>query len=239
MGGGSDNGGPDNGRIGVGGMLKFQANDEQGALLFLKSGGHRREIMLSRRLKAYMLRHYRSWYTFAAENVDLDLPADGLILVSGWVKTDGWMLAAFTSRGSEMQMSVNLAAEPWVSVQVGYAMARSTTSAPQYRISPRMMPDFAHDMLVALEDENHSDDSAPLGGHCVFLHYHKIKTKGILGPRIMKAAADPYDLGRYYDDDDDGEIFVPAGLDGNMVDCDATEEADAVSASHILCKYIG
>lgn len=125
----------------------------------------------------YVRRHHKSWYELA-RSLGLALKPEDIILVSGWLKTTEWAVAAILTEGKAHAFSMSV--DPGSSiVQARLDIEHSTNRklSTSHRKGPNKVTERRRDQ-------------------CLFLRYYKAKYRltlfKFLGMKIV-AAADPED----------------------------------------------
>ncbi|PCH41760.1 WD40 repeat-like protein [Wolfiporia cocos MD-104 SS10] len=165
---------------GAKGGFHFQCTDEQGALLVIKEAGTRQAIHPSRRMSNYMKQNHQSWYTFATEDKDLDIPKDSIIFVRGFAKTAEWAVTAWIHEGRAAQVNFTGDFASAASVAFSVSSSREATSRPEHRLGPASI----------LKNGGRPHDRSD---QCIFLHYYKLKVRLGLFPTVLQGAAGPHD----------------------------------------------
>lgn len=149
------------------------------------------------RLSQYMFNNHESWYVFARKYHGLSRRPEDLILVSEFVKSTAWAVAAlFDAGGSTHEVQFNGKFGQVAYVGLKYSQQRERLCSFEQRVGPadrdaRMQAHSAlSNELTAMEVDNDVDnDPRPLGlkrpqNQCVFLNYHEIKYRAF--PRLKK-----------------------------------------------------
>ncbi|KAI0329923.1 hypothetical protein GY45DRAFT_1346230 [Cubamyces sp. BRFM 1775] len=163
--------------------LRYKCTQQAGALLLLKDSGHATRLTCHDKIRAYMHAHLSRWYTFATEELGIDVDESEIIFVSGYVKTTVWGEIAFHSRTTdgELVLSGGFVGPPTVGGSGSLAVSLSRCEKP----------------VVFYRTGSYSQ--------CLFLNYHVMKTR-LFRSKVMRAAAGPHQLPPSEDPDPDMSI---------------------------------
>ena len=154
-------------------------------MLVLKHEARREALHPSHDLTRYILSHHESWSAFARDVLRLDLQPEDIIFVSGFMKTAEWALAAATHNAREGE--IQFGGELWnvAKATFSYTAGRSTSMSAEHRCGPKVGDPSSP------EDANAPPQiTAPRFDQCVFLHYYKVKRRRLLGPKVIRGAAE-------------------------------------------------
>ena len=138
--------------------------------------------------QSYMRKHFTSWYHYVAHTLGITIPAKDIVLVTGWVKTDQWSMAAFRKQGRAIsgQLSCGLTLAPG-SISLTFQEVRGFEYAankgpPSLVRVPSTQPSVSN--LSNLY-------RSPKADQCIFFRYYKFKVR--VGPFAfgLQAAAGP------------------------------------------------
>ncbi|KAH9839021.1 uncharacterized protein C8Q71DRAFT_747171 [Rhodofomes roseus] len=193
--------------------LRFRCTNEQGAVLVLPTKKAIGEQLLPNSLiPKYMGRNHAYWYEFATERAQLDLKQEDIILISGWIKTARWAVAAFVEGGREVELSFGAGQASLADA----SFSVTTTQGVSRSWHQHSGPDTDEETTAGS-----SSVSRSVQDQCVFLHFYKSKRRlgGIL-PKLlpMKIAAAGEDGARRWPsggnwdppEDDDGASMILA-----------------------------
>ncbi|KZS99558.1 uncharacterized protein LAESUDRAFT_667857 [Laetiporus sulphureus 93-53] len=200
--------------VGAGGSFHFNCVDRQGAFLVLKESASQQQLLQRKSLSTYLLHNIPIWHVFAqdAKGCDMDLAAEDILFVSGWVKTTEWALGAFT--GGQRSIKVGLTAEAMAHAGGSFSFSRAQDIAIPWRYGP-----------TSVNDANESREQSRTPDQCIFLHYYKMKPRSMFRPRQLKAAAVPNKLDDGQDDDLDATM-LPVNQDAKHSLNDSTSNDD-------------
>ncbi|KZT00234.1 uncharacterized protein LAESUDRAFT_560651 [Laetiporus sulphureus 93-53] len=204
-------------------VFKCEVTDDQGAFLALGSPATRQELRQIRTMKTHMGRHVRNWYTFACE-MGLEIAEEDIIFVRGWVKTTGWVVAAFTQRGKGAQISISADCGAVASGHLRFEATHKSSPTYDYRSGPESQKTLNNQKNRGGGKQGNSKgkgrarhqesnlaqpetNQALAMNQCVFLHYLKLKRR-FLGMKFMEAMAEPRDPS--FEGDDHHFEQVPA-----------------------------
>lgn len=162
-------------RHGVSAAYSFDCKDQKGAIVVPGDYASLRLVRRNDRFFDYVRQHHKSWFEFA-RSLGLDVKPEDIILVSGWLKTTEWAVAAVLAEGKAHAFSLNV--DPGSSiVQARLDIEHSTNHklSTSHRKGPNKITARRRDQ-------------------CLFLRYYKAKYRfarfKFLGMKIV-AAAEP------------------------------------------------
>ncbi|KAH9932551.1 uncharacterized protein B0H18DRAFT_871263 [Fomitopsis serialis] len=158
--------------------LHFRCTDNQGAVLVLPTKTAAGVQLLPNSLvPKFIGRNHAYWYEFATEKAQLDLKQQDIILVSGWVKTARWAVAAFVDGGREVEVSFRAGQATLADASFSLTATQSTSRSWHQHSGPVLDESF---------DEGSSSMARRTQDQCVFLHFYKSKRRlgGIL-PKFL------------------------------------------------------
>jgi hypothetical protein len=107
--------------------LHVTCSKDRGALLVLHHPADHAHLEPCREVKAYVLRHYQSWYDHAA-SLGLDLEMGEIVFVTAWYKTSKWDTFTFTSKSHDVQLSLQGTAPVAADLSLGMSVSSGTFS---------------------------------------------------------------------------------------------------------------
>lgn len=143
-------------------------------------------VLKNNAFTAYMNAHHDAWHAFAAALGHAIAP-DDIVLVSGWLKTSEWALAACTDCARAHQLTLDVQAGPLAGAQFGIKLAQDVQMSLEQRSGPSRAVQHKH-------------KGSKVRDQCLFLRYYKIKKRPFFGKKIV-AAAGSYDQ-KSFDDSD-------------------------------------
>ena len=87
--------------------LRYQCNNESGALLLLPHPGHKTFLDCKILIQKYMRAHLHEWCAFANDELGIGLEEHDLVFVSGFMKTAACAEAAFHNGSSKAELVVS------------------------------------------------------------------------------------------------------------------------------------
>ena len=176
-----------------GASYKFSCHSSRGAIAVLGDAGHQKWYISNRQFRQYIAKHHASWCDFAEEK-GYEVPADAIVLVSGWLKTSEWAIATFSNEGKSHEISFNASAGSYASAAFEVSAAKEVQMSVEQRCGPPQ------------DDRAQHTVSESLQGHlphnqCLFLRYYKYKSRALLRPRAkILVQAEAKDVqGPWYD----------------------------------------
>lgn len=148
-------------QISVGGGYSFTSDYKRGAVAVLEDGGTQEAVSRSTAFHRYIALYHQSWYNLARKR-EIDLEVEDIVLVSGWIKTSGWSLATYASRGRSHAFSLSIGATGVASADGSMSFEEKTRMGLQKRSGP----------------ERSSSKATPPQDQCVFLQYYKCTNRG-------------------------------------------------------------
>lgn len=143
-----------------------------------------------------MLKNYRAWVHFARTRLNRDVHLRDIVLVTGCDLTADWATATFVDRA--MDASISFQAGEMIIGNAGLAMWGSWNAsvAVPHRCGPLpvVRPDRTPPTSAVSEDAN-LQPSSPAFNQCIFLRGYRVRERLRLLPTIIKAGAEPTDLG--------------------------------------------
>ncbi|GJE99314.1 WD40 repeat domain-containing protein [Phanerochaete sordida] len=159
----------------------YSFEGSQGAALTLKDSADLEEALPSKILKAYILRNYDAWVSYALQERGLDIKPKDIVVVSGCIKTTpDWSATVFgLSRKTAASMSVGANTAP-VAAAVSGSSTFTVTSSSIHRKGPG--PPSATTSGVHAVVENVKKD------HCVSIKRLKVRTRVLTMSKIVAGA---------------------------------------------------
>ncbi|EKM58726.1 uncharacterized protein PHACADRAFT_182972 [Phanerochaete carnosa HHB-10118-sp] len=182
----------------AGASYTFNCHSSRGAVAILGDFGHQEGHRSNRRFRDYIAKHHSSWYEFAVEQ-DYLVPPEAIILVSGWLKTTEWAVAAVSNYGKAHDFSFTASAGSYASAN--FEISGGTDV--EMSVEQRSGPVFGNEDQPATPDPSDAtlDPQAPRGSparrpkppcnQCMFVRYYKHKSRALgMRPRVnVKADA--------------------------------------------------
>ncbi|GJE89772.1 hypothetical protein PsYK624_058790 [Phanerochaete sordida] len=161
---------------GAGARYRFACESDQGALAVLGSSATRSLVLQScTAFRAYMHAHHDAWHAFAAA-LGHTLDADDIVLVSGWLKTSSWALAACTRAGRAHEFAVQAQLADLAGVEFHVEVKEDGAHSVEQRCGP-------------VREASQSGDGEPPHDQCLFLRYYKMKRRKFFGKRLVAAGS--------------------------------------------------
>lgn len=200
---------------GVGGEYVFDFDGDRGAVAVLRDHATQCIVLENDQFYSYLRDNHESWYRFARARGHR-LKREDIGLVSGWVKTSGWALAACTNSSRGHRFSLSAGISSIASGMVGFQLIRGSTRGIEHRDGPPRRQSAGTD----------SESATLLKDQCLFIRLLKAKkrpfslknsqnrTKGAL--RLMgKSGQSSQDSGKSTD-----ATTMPASSRGGSAFCD-------------------
>jgi hypothetical protein len=185
--------------------ISFELTEKRGAALVTKYPTYREDVELESFCKAYVKRHYDSWVAFACDTGH----GDDLkpVLVTGVDMTRDFAMMAYSNNG------VNLASEFKVSAPMVASVSASVwgTWLTEGLVYTNCGPQLCSPPPLAQTTDPTPSGSGNSGAgavpdeynQCVSVRYYTIRKRALVFPMVIKAAADPHDLGPGARDDEE------------------------------------
>ena len=138
----------------------------------LGESGTQSHTLRNWRFVQYMRQHHASWHEHAFQKGYAVLPTD-IILVSGWVKTSKWALAAFSSQERSHDITFQANVGTFASAQFALSVQGDTLMPIEQRCGPSSASGIAQ--------------TTPKKDQCLFLRYYKQKSRSPRHPKIVAA----------------------------------------------------
>ncbi|EKM58729.1 uncharacterized protein PHACADRAFT_117841 [Phanerochaete carnosa HHB-10118-sp] len=204
---------------GAGAAYKFSCKSDQGALVVLGDHATRSLVLQScTAFQQYMHQYHDAWHAFATA-LGHTLDSSEIVLVSGWLKTSSWALAACTSCGRAHEVSIQAQLGSMAGVEFGIEIAEDAALSFEQRSGPtrEWVP----------EDGKFPRDQ------CLFLRYYKMKRRIFLGKRLVAAGSREQSL----TDSDQAMLtkILADNIDGCLSSSDDFAERAADSSSQTVC----
>ncbi|EMD41169.1 hypothetical protein CERSUDRAFT_149887 [Gelatoporia subvermispora B] len=213
--------------VGAGVGASFACQDEHGAVLWMRDPADREELHSSRRMANYMGKNWKKWHTFATDDVDVDIPKDGIYFIRGWVKTKQWAVAAVVREGRSRSFSLtgNVSA---AGLSINFDQSREIqgniefNQGPPLRGAPSPYPSITDGQQSVPLPQYHYEVPRT---QAIFLHYYKLKPRSmwVWKPKIQ-AAAEPRDP----EADRDGHHPTAVGADTPESEQDEVDIVDDI-----------
>lgn len=194
--------------------LKFTCSGGAGAFVNLQDKSTKTFIESSTHAKEYMLRHHDRWVNFATSKYGLDRKPEEFIMVSGFVKTSAWSVAAYRSAQRQTRQGtlsgklgpIGEAGFEWeLTTKHGFLFDTRYGPADREQFHSFIAPPSPtpsgkgkgrgddHDMhtrdVQRLASAAVTADSNLPHDQCIFLSYYKIKRR-LWGMKIVAKAED-------------------------------------------------
>ena len=178
--------------------ISLELTEKKGGALVTKYPTYREDVELESVFKAYTKRHYDSWVAFACEAGHGDDIKP--VLVTGVDMTRDFAMMAYLNDGdslrAEFTTSVPTATSAWgtwrteglVHTNCGPQICRPPSSTQTANPAPP-----GNSGTETVPDEYNQ---------CVFIRYYTMRKRGLMFPRVIRAAAGPHDLGPGGHDDE-------------------------------------
>ena len=197
--------------------ISLELTEKKGGALITKYRTYREDVELESVFKAYTKRHYDSWVAFACDAGHGDDIKP--VLVTGVDMTRDFAMMAYSNNGdslrSEFTTSVPTATSAWGTWRTEGLV--HTNCGPQLCCPPSSTQTTG----LASSPNDDTETGPDEYNQCVFIRYYTIRKRGLVFPRVMRAAAGPHDLGPGGRDDEE--------LPGVEAQSDSDSDSDTVS----------
>ena len=153
----------------------------------LGTSGRESKVLSNTVFASYMRRHHTSWHAFARQK-GIAVRDSDIILVSGWVKTSDWALAAVISYGRLHDISFSAGVSGFASATFRVVSQLNAQASIEQRRGPS-------------RTQHVEPEGADAKDQCVFLRYYKQKTRLLGSSKIVSL---PLDLSGSDDGTEDG-----------------------------------
>ena len=172
--------------------------------------GDRALIISRKKIIDYMRAYFESWVEFAnSEHVAIGIPKEDILLVSGTIKTERWMVGVFQGddvRAKKTHISGKVG--PFAGMELKINAEDRTLPTTHSRRGPdaesaarQVYPMVASGGVPERSSEQFQDTSSKVPDQCIFIHYWKMRSRRFLLPSgPIKAGAGPHRLPRNLDD---------------------------------------
>ncbi|GJF00339.1 WD40 repeat domain-containing protein [Phanerochaete sordida] len=156
----------------------YTCREAQGAALTLQTNADAEQTLPNKSLNSYILQNFSAWREYATEVLNLDVKAEDLVVVIGWVKTaPDWTVTAFgVDKHAKTSLSLGAKIASWVGVSLSGAFSTSIKTSSIQRRAP-----------------THSHESQHLDGvvhrnQCVFMKRVRVKERPVFPRKIVAGA---------------------------------------------------
>ena len=156
--------------------MRYEIVKDHGALLALQGCGHGEMAERTGEWPDYIARNHGEWYRWASQNVERDIRKEDIIVIQGYIRARDWYLAAFPSKSSQIQLSLD-GRFIFGGVGGGVNIQNADYIAPEYRRSTTFRIPQAPHNLVGRGQETIPRD-------CIFLRAFRLKRMTALKYRI-------------------------------------------------------
>ena len=209
--------------------ISLELTEKRGGALITKYRTYREDVELESVFKAYTKRHYDSWVAFAcaAGHGDDIKP----VLVTGVDMTRDFAMMAYLNNGdslrSEFTTSVPTPASAWGTWR--------TEGLVHTNCGPQMCcPPSSTQTTGPTSSDNDDVETVPEEyNQCVFIRYYTMRKRGLMFPRVMRAAAGPHDLGPGGHDDEElpeVEAQPDSDSDSDTMSCFGDDDRSSVTS---------
>lgn len=158
----------------AGGCYSFTVDGKRGAVIIFKDYGIQEQVLPCKAFEQYIYSFHLLWHAFAVKK-GLKIRVEDIVLVSGWIKTAEWTLAAYSSERRSHKFAFTISASGSAAVQSSYAGSKSrivmcTKSGSTAEASPT--PQTSESNIAFHVSETPSDQ-------CLFLRYYSCHHKGM------------------------------------------------------------
>ena len=207
--------------ISAGASVSLECHSQRGAALVTKGHAVRHDAIAKGPFSKHMLAHCKSWLSYANDELQRDIALRDLILVTGCDLTKEWATAVFNETGRAASIAFEVDAQV-ASANLGFWGRWSGTTSVPHRTWPSIPPSPLSTIGKPSVDPYFSTDTADWT-QCVFIRGYRVERRFRIGPKGMKAAAEPVDLPKdrtpsptgpaasgegYHSDEDMGELML-------------------------------
>lgn len=145
-------------------------------MVIFKDYGIQEQVLPCKAFEQYIYSFHLSWHAFAVKK-GLKIRAEDIVLVSGWIKTSEWTLAAYSSERRSHKFGFTISASGSAVVQSSYVGSKSriimcTKSGSTAEASESPTPHTSGSDIAFHVSETRSDQ-------CLFLRYYSCHHKGL------------------------------------------------------------
>ena len=153
----------------------FSSDVKQGAVAVLSAPAIQEKVLPCTTFESYISRHSAAWHNFARSR-NISIKPDDIVLVSGWVKTSEWALAAFSNNTSSHKMEFSGDAGGFAALDFCFTVTQDTQSSVDQRAGPVLkIPRRSPELGAGSSPQTRGD--IRLGNlrsdQCLFLRYYK------------------------------------------------------------------
>ncbi|GJE89856.1 Zn(II)2Cys6 transcription factor [Phanerochaete sordida] len=183
----------------------FECRNQAGAILVPGADVTMSHVQSNARIREYVRLFHAFWHAFAVAQGREIAPED-IVLVTGWLKTSEWALAAISNHGSSHAISFS-ASGGVAGAEFGVEHSTSAEMSVTQRSGPKLAAGASADAgMHAKRDQ------------CLFVKYYKVKYRRFL-PLKITAMAQPRDM-------DHEEDFPPSDSSTLSLDNDTDVEVE-------------
>lgn len=210
--------------------------------MIIKRRAIREDTRCSKVLRDLLLKNYEAWLSFARDDLQTDISAKDILLVTGNILTNEWATATVVekTRHCEIQFSAGFESSPFGSASASVWGSWTSSVSLPLRFGPTSLPPVVPDPYTITRNISNSSDLSDAltidhegANQCIFVRGYRILLRPFFLPKI-KAAAKPKDEGEKRSDQESNyPIAVRVGIDSDD-DFDAAEDVLKVSVSEIV-----
>ncbi|EKM58722.1 uncharacterized protein PHACADRAFT_117831 [Phanerochaete carnosa HHB-10118-sp] len=119
----------------AGASYTFNCHSSRGAIAILGSFGHQEWYESNSEFWDYTAKYHSSWYDFA-KGKGLLIPPEAIVLVSGWLKTTEWAVAAVSNYGKAHDFSFTASAGSYASANFDISGGKEVQMSIEKRSGP-------------------------------------------------------------------------------------------------------
>ena len=157
--------------VSASGGYSFSSKGKRGAVAILTDGGVEQKVSRSAAFQQYIYTHHMAWHAFARRR-GVHVKVQDIVLVSGFIKTTEWALAAYDNQEAAHDFSLSINASSIFSAESSFSHEEKTHVGLRHRAGPRPFAASSPRDSPASETS-----SAPPHNQCVFLQYYKCRPR--------------------------------------------------------------
>lgn len=161
--------------VSASGGYSFSSKGKRGAVAILKDGGVEQRVSRSTAFQQYIYTHHMAWHAFARRR-GVHIGVQDIVLVSGFIKTTEWALAAYDNQEAAHEFSLSINASSVFSAESSFSLEEKTHTGLRHRVGPCPQPGSS----PTSPPDSPLTEKTFVRPHdqCVFLQYYKCKPRG-------------------------------------------------------------
>lgn len=205
----------------AGASIRFSCSKEQGAALIIKQRAYREDLNQEGTLERLMIKNHRHWLMFMQSSRGLSVNLSDIVFVKGYDLTAEWAITTFAK--SDGDTNVDFTVGDSLGIAQVFASGWVKWESSQ-GVGVRCGPNYLRPPSLTEDPSTKTSAQGPVPfNQCIFLRGFRVISRRLL-PNELEAAAEPEDMERHHDTEEDGSVLVPADYDVND---DAVEEVES------------